>query len=548
MARHHHKHRGHRRGHKTRHKHEKYGAGLASWIASRGKRRKKRKHHGRKQHGGKSTAKRPKLALPPDITHPKHPSVASSLVSRPEMPVSGNIQEITTEELAVDYIPPVRSEIYSHHNFEVDPRQGPETDTTSYQFDIDRGPSWFSLSDLRLHLDIAFTDMNGNDLAVQQIGDTAPNVGKNYRRHMVETNLLHSIWLTCELKINNFVIKWNMQHYNIFAAIMTILTVGERDSETAWAKSMYEMDNHRSEQLADPAATNCWSEYPYKKRRIISINRATHTVSLCDSLYHPMLQQAKLLPPGSKVVLKLGRAPNNMVFNSPGGEGVKVVIKKINLTGTRYHLTEKAQERMNTVNLITYPIQLYEEVNQVIQQNARHLRKTNLIEGRLPSHIIAVFVDNRAFNGNYSFSILDFKNCGLSKFALIIDGEDFPGPNGYNELTLGTNEAQIGQRGVAPYLAFMAACRRMRPDSDVKISYADWCRHGNSIFVFDLATDNRFTGFAKDEFSKTKDTPVGVNLKFREALPQTSVLMLFAGYDQTVKINPQNRNVDFMWM
>lgn len=534
-------HRKHKKSHRKHKKSKKhYGSGRMMEDFSRFMKPKKRKSRKGRRKLKKQLGGRAKPA-PANVGGDGVPQ------SAPMVRPIDTKTTVVPEELELDWVPPVQSDIVSKRTHPVNPVQGNTTDMDAYEFEIISGTKWIGLNNLETDLHVKYVTLDGQDLDAAAIVDQAEenNPGTGYRLSIPETNTFHSIWSMVEITLNNTVLKIPLYHYHIFAFIRTFMSTGQKDFDMSFYEKMYEHDLNRAQQIA--AGQNHETAYPGKVKRIRFLSAASGVVHMRATFYHPLLEQMKLLPPTNMLRLAIKKVDNRAAMNGP--VHTRPMITKIKMDVEKNKLTPEAEARLRKYRIIRYPVIMYHEFTRILNRGIREYEDYNMYVGaKLPTHMFAVILRNEAFSGSYEHSCLNFESLHLDKFSLKIDGDDFPSPHGYVDMNMGAEITLTSRKNMKAYHAFMNAVQKMHPYIDFRLTYEEWATKGNTIFFFDLTNSQKFSGLDPSVTDESKSgIPLGVNLKFNEDLEHTYTLLMFAGFDETVKLDQVGHTCTYSW-
>ena len=173
-----------------------------------------------------------------------------------------------------------------------------------------------------------------------------------------------------------------------------------------------------------------------------------------------------------------------------------------------------------------FPISRTECKVLVFPAGLRSFQEDNVFLGQLPKRVVIAMVDNAAFTGTFNKNPYNFKTYDISYLALFVDGEPsmakpFKPSDGnyvrcYQSLYQGLNK--LGERG--------AITKR-----------EDW-PNGYSLFAYDLTPDLDHD----DHYPLVKHGNLRIEAEFRNALPETISLLVYAEFDNVIEIS-HNRNI-----
>uniref|UniRef100_T1ITE1 Uncharacterized protein n=1 Tax=Strigamia maritima TaxID=126957 RepID=T1ITE1_STRMM len=148
--------------------------------------------------------------------------------------------------------------------------------------------------------------------------------------------------------------------------------------------------------------------------------------------------------------------------------------------------------------------------------------------GQYPSLLVFGLVDNAAFNGTYGTNPFNFQSLDLSYVALHLDGK----------MILRSALLPDFKNGFVAreFCSLYQALNRDNQDLGIAISYTDYVLGGCCLFAFDLTADGSAT---QSHFNLIKQGTLRIDLKFREPLPSTTSLVVYAQFQSLVEIDAQ---------
>ena len=108
---------------------------------------------------------------------------------------------------------------------------------------------------------------------------------QNFRRTVVETQLIHSLWSSVEVKINNTSIRSHVYHYGFKAYLDMLLSTSKQDQESLATTTLFEKEKHFDTYW--PVGNNVvYTARPGRIKRIRKCGAATATFILQDRIKH----------------------------------------------------------------------------------------------------------------------------------------------------------------------------------------------------------------------------------------------------------------------
>ena len=351
--------------------------------------------------------------------------------------------------------------------------------------------------------------------------------------------------MDAEVHVNGVKIKHPIYHYGIFAYVMQIMRTKRNEWGIKWTNCHLEKDDNPETVL--PKTDEAMSLYPGKKERILVTSApSTRIHRLSDVLFHPVLMQPKQLSPGDEITITLHKAEDK--FISVGlGDALQTKINNIKMVVKRYELKPEVQARILKYPVIKYPVTMYQEIPFSIPAGQLCFERNTLIhQGQSPSHIICVFIDTDAYLGDKEHSMLNFQHMNMDYIYLEQNNTEIPS-GGYKGLHLGKDDCRYGYAR-RPWEDYCRAVQQLSPDNDEIMPYNTWIKGGQTIFIFDMTAESKMKGLDSGEFSETNTAPIGIKMKFNVATAKTMTMLLFCGYDKTIKLDHIKKKVNYDWL
>uniref|UniRef100_T1J0X3 Uncharacterized protein n=1 Tax=Strigamia maritima TaxID=126957 RepID=T1J0X3_STRMM len=168
-----------------------------------------------------------------------------------------------------------------------------------------------------------------------------------------------------------------------------------------------------------------------------------------------------------------------------------------------------------------YPIRRTEVKTFTIPTGYRNANIDQAYIGQFSSCLILGLVSNESYNGSYKKNPFDFKHYDCAYPA--------------TPLTPNFSGGSVAREFVQLY----SAMNRADKEVGLNISYTDYMYGGYTLFAFDLTQDG---SASKSHFNLVKQGTLRVELRFKNALPETVSLLIFAEFQSLIKID-KNCNV-----
>ncbi|XP_048010495.1 uncharacterized protein F54H12.2-like [Megalobrama amblycephala] len=225
----------------------------------------------------------------------------------------------------------------------------------------------------------------------------------------------------------------------------------------------------------------------------------------------------------------------HMVATDPGGRNQGLAKRAAYTANSRVvellapiHSDIFFQEKfmMNNVDIdvAKYPIDRVCLKNFSIPAGSRVSNQENLFLGTLPKSIVLAMVDNDAFTGAYNKNPFAFKHYNLEFLAVYVDGQQFPAK------PLQPNfESRAAVREF--YQLAMASGRHLKNQA-LSIDRDDFL-NGYTLYAFNLTPDEE----CGQHISLIKSGNIRLEARFRQPLPQTINLLVYAVFDSIIELS-----------
>ena len=153
----------------------------------------------------------------------------------------------------------------------------------------------------------------------------------------------------------------------------------------------------------------------------------------------------------------------------------------------------------------------------------------NLFQGQMPTRIVMGIVDADAFNGNFKKNPFNFQHNDMSEVALRVGGLKEP----IKPLT-----PTFPGQSLLSYLSLLVGTGKFGKDEGCGFT-RDEHAYGYCLHAWDLSAD---LAESSDHFQLMKNTSVRLELKFKQALPHSVNVVVYAEFENMIMIDA-DRNV-----
>ena len=307
-------------------------------------------------------------------------------------------------------------------------------------------------------------------------------------------------------------------HYKNY--IETILTYGVDAKSTHLRACLYYADLNGHEETFTAANPS------FIKRRDFLRQNDNSTFEFSTPIHIDFFDSKRFLIPGVTIKIKLIKNEDKFLLMSATDtwklsiKNLRIVTKKLTIHPT---IVEKHRELIQKHPAI-YPIAQSKIKTYTINQGISSTNLPGIFRGKLPRSVIIGFVKSDAFNGSYSTNPFLFKDFGVSYLGLIVNGTPVPARVFQPDFANG--------KCVREYRHLCDNIGIYHENESNMITF-DSFKSNLAFFCYDLSPDqcNSYhhhidqTGF------------VNLDLQFKEALAQNITVIVFATFNETVKID-----------
>ena len=307
-------------------------------------------------------------------------------------------------------------------------------------------------------------------------------------------------------------------HYKNY--IETILTYGVDAKSTHLRACLYYADLNGNEETFTAANPS------FIKRRDFLRQNDNSTFEFSTPIHIDFFDSKRFLIPGVTIKIKLIKNEDKFLLMSATDtwklsiKNLRIVTKKLTIHPT---IVEKHRELIQKHPAI-YPIAQSKIKTYTINQGISSTNLPGIFRGKLPRSVIIGFVKSDAFNGSYSTNPFLFKDFGVSYLGLIVNGTPVPARVFQPDFANG--------KCVREYRHLCDNIGIYHENESNMITF-DSFKSNLAFFCYDLSPDqcNSYhhhidqTGF------------VNLDLQFKEALAQNITVIVFATFNETVKID-----------
>lgn len=392
------------------------------------------------------------------------------------------------------------------------------TDTGPIEFFVPGdGEKYLDLNDTLLHLRVKVTNADGTNLAAD-----APVGLINYP--------LNTLFSQCDVVLGDRLISQSSATHPYRAMIETLLNYSEATLKAQFSAGLFYKDT--AGEMDSVVITNGPNLGLNKRGAFTARSRELH---LLGALHTDILFSERLLLNSVDLRIKLSRASDAFCLMCAADTTFKLVIlgaslfvKKVTVSPAVRLGHAAALARGNAL----YPLSRVNVKTYSIPQNSRVCNLENLFLGTMPKYVVLGMVRHDAFTGRRDLSPFNFRHNQVEYLALCQDGRQVPAKAFQPRFDLGVS--------VREYYNMFSATSRHLKDLPLSIDRSEFER-GYTLFVFNLSACED-----TDALAPVTNGNLRLEMRFRQALPQTTTLIVYACYDSILEINSKRQVlVDF---
>ncbi|XP_039537536.1 uncharacterized protein F54H12.2-like [Pimephales promelas] len=370
------------------------------------------------------------------------------------------------------------------------------------------GDDYVDLNNTMLYLRVKITRPDGTEIAhPSKVGPI------NY--------LGATMFSQVDITLGDRLISQSSNTYPYRCLIESLLNYGKDTLQSLFSTSLFQLDTAGEMDDSDPAGEN---EGLLKRS---TYTRRSREVELFTPIHGDIFFQEKLLLNSIDLKLRFIRAKDEFCLMRSDDVAYKLnilaaslFVKKVTvsppvrLAHAQTLLSTTAKYAIDRVCLKTFSI----------PTGSRVLNQENLFLGTLPKSIIIGMVDNDAFTGSYAKNPFSFKHFNLEFLAVYVDSHQFPAKPFQPNFESGLAAREY-------YQLVMATGRHLK-DRALAINIDDFI-DGYTLFAFNLTPDED----CGQHISLIKSGNIRVEARFREPLPNTVNLIIYAVFDSLIEVS-----------
>ena len=306
----------------------------------------------------------------------------------------------------------------------------------------------------------------------------------------------------------------------------TMLTYGHDAKNTHLRACLYHPDNNGHEETMTAACSS------FVKRRDFIRQNAESTFEFSTPIHIDFFDSKRFLIPGVTIKIKLIKNDDKFLLMSATDtwklsiKNLKIVTKKLTIHPA---IVEKHKEIIQKQPAV-YPIAQSKIKTYTINQGISSTNIAGIYRGKLPRSIIIGFVKSDAFNGSFATNPFCFKHFNVSYLGLIVNGTPTPARVFQPDFANG--------KCVREYRHFLDNLGIYHENESNMIDF-DTFKSNMALFCFDLSPDHCNSYHHHIDQSGF----VNLDLQFKEPLAQNITAIVFATFNEVVKIDASGQVV-----
>ncbi|XP_065150159.1 uncharacterized protein F54H12.2-like [Paramisgurnus dabryanus] len=416
-------------------------------------------------------------------------------------------EECLKSELDLFTVPLTQMAIEKNTYIEIPPLSAISDSSPLEFFIAGTGEDYVDLNNTLLFLRLKITNPDGTDIA-----DGAPVGLSNYPSC--------SIFGQVDVLLGDRLISQSTSTYPYRGIIECLTNYGKDALETLFSAALFYKDTAGHMDVTDPAGAN------RGLTKTAAFTNASNVVELLSPLHSDIFFQEKLMLNGVDIKVRMTRGKDEFCLRSDATAyklnilSASLFVKKVTVSPAVR--LGHAQALLSTT--AKYPIDRVCLKNFSLPAGSRVCNQENLFLRTLPKSIVVAMVDNDAFVGAYDKNPFAFKNYDLEFLSIYADGVQIPSKPLQPEFGSGSAVREF-------YQLALASGRHLK-NQGLSIDREEFL-HGYTLYAFNLTPDEE----CGQHISLIKSGNIRLEARFRQPLPRTVNLILYATFDSVIEIS-----------
>jgi hypothetical protein len=425
--------------------------------------------------------------------------------------------ECTKSELELFSLPPTLTSIERARHVEYLPL-GSLTDDNPIEFFVaNRGEEYIDLAKTYLYVEAKITKADGTALE-----DNAKVGPVNY--------WLHALFSQIDLSLNGELVTSSNNTYPHRAYIETLLSYGEEAKKSQLQSALWYADEPGKFERTDPTAADTNSGFKTRA----NLTKNSKKIDMLGRLHLDMCHQNRYLLNGVDLKIRLNRSKTKFNLMSDTGTELTKITKAVlmvqHIKPNPAVLTAHAKV-LNTSNA-KYPIRRVEVKTFSVNAGTQTLTRDNVFLGQIPRRIIVFMTENAAAIGTKDKNPFYLVHNNTNYISVEAKGVSYPAQPLTPCFGVDNNNNYIKS-----YLSLFTETGKFHDDNGNDITRESF-RKGYTLWAFDLSPDKQ----EGDHVHLVKEGNLRLDLKFTEALTETTSVFVYAEFDNVIEID-RARNI-----
>ena len=436
---------------------------------------------------------------------------------------------VHTEELALFSQSPINVTEDKVSWTEIRPSYMSNAEYSAINFSIIGNSSQYvKLSETELYVKIGIEKEDGS--AFKLTDDDGTPLQFNLREYASPVDyILHSMWSSVDVKLNNNLVSESGTNYMYKALIETLLTYDENAKKIQLSNAGFTGDSGAFNQINPDTP-------PYNHGLKIRHKwfKDHPTVEFVGPLLADICNQDRLILPGVDIDIKLWPTRDEFrLITFPNGLRCRLYIEEIYLDVCKVSVSPEVMMGHNAGLEITdavYPFTRTDIRTFNVPEGNFGTSIEDIWQGEVPTRLVVGMVNSEAVNESFNLNPYHFQHFDVSNIGFFVNGEPTPQPPFYLDIENGNYLKGLNS-------LYKVAGKTME-NTDIGITRETY-QQGYTLIGFDVdpttSSDFRYIGKSKEGHTK-------LEIKFKNGLPSPVTLILYATFPEVMSID-QARNV-----
>ena len=332
-----------------------------------------------------------------------------------------------------------------------------------------------------------------------------------------------TMWFMISMKLNGEMVTQRAPN-QAFRAMAEVLTSYGKSATNSWLEAgLFYKDTSGKMDEKDPEAAEGNKGLAARFKH----TKGSKRVVTRSKLHTEMFSQPKPLINFVTMSLTLHKNKDEYLIMSNSSNAYKIEIEDIQLRLRRIKVADSIYRSL-ALSSIVYPISEVRTREFLTHAGGKSWYIPNVSTGKLPQRMIMGFCSHDAVSGDSKMNPFNFKNCGLSSLAVVVNGNTIDGAP--LELDYSTDQY------MSAFWSLQTNTGKAYKNDGMIISRNDF-KDGYALYAFDLSPskcDNQYR-------DPDQSGDINIDCKFQNALTESTTLCVYMQYESTITINAQKR-------